>query len=77
MTTTDNKVSPKRRAKAEKFVSLEIIRGVAGDAICLCNEVGSGYRLAGPKPWGGGTVIKKWKVPLSELIREAKNHAFK
>lgn len=47
----------------EKF-TLEIIGGVEGDCIALNN-----YRLAGPKPWGGGAVKKSWKVSREDILR--------
>lgn len=46
---------------AERY-PIEIIQGVEGLCIGLNN-----YRLVGPKPWGGGTVVKRWHVSLAEL----------
>lgn len=44
--------------------TLEYIAGVEGNSIYL-NE----YRIAGPKPWGGGKVIKEWTVEADDLER--------
>lgn len=35
----------------------EVIRGVEGDCLTLGDEDG-GTRISGPKPWGGGQVVK-------------------
>ena len=37
--------------------TFEVVRGVEGDCLVL-----DGTRIAGPKPWGGGRVIKEWHV---------------
>lgn len=47
-----------------KEFKLEIIRGVEGPCISL-----NDYRIAGPKPWGGGTVTKSFTVDINDLIR--------
>ena len=47
-----------------KHYSLELIEGVEGNSLYL-----NDYRIAGPKPWGGGAVIKSWKVRLDDLQR--------
>ena len=49
---------------AEERYPIEIIQGVEGFCIGLNN-----YRIAGPKPWGGGTVVKRWDVSLAGLGR--------
>lgn len=36
---------------------IELIKGVEGRCICI-----DGYRIAGPKPWGGGNVVQTWNV---------------
>ena len=47
--------------------SVEIIKGVEGLCVVL-----NDYRIAGPKPWGGGTVIARFKTS-SEDIEKAMN----
>ena len=37
--------------------TFEVIRGVEGCCLALDDT-----RIAGPKPWGGGTVIHKWET---------------
>ncbi|BCD88016.1 hypothetical protein PSm6_44230 [Pseudomonas solani] len=49
---------------------VEVVNGVEGPSLYIGNEDG-GYRLAGPKPWGGGRTIHKFTVKLDELVREA------
>lgn len=41
---------------------IEVINGVAGWALSV-----NDCRVAGPKPWGGGTVLKSWNVDIAEL----------
>lgn len=41
---------------------LAIISGVEGRSISL-NE----YRVTGPKPWGGGTIEKRWVITSSDI----------
>lgn len=57
-------------ATDERPVVFEAIRGVEG--VCLALTVVDGYstRIAGPKPWSGGSVIHRWEVKPSELRRE-------
>lgn len=45
-------------------MTLILCRGVEGDCIYLNN-----HRIVGPKPWGGGTTIKEWKVTRNEVLR--------
>jgi hypothetical protein len=42
---------------------LSLVGGVEGNSVYL-----NDYRIAGPKPWGGGRVIKTFKVTLKDLI---------
>lgn len=49
---------------------VEVVNGAEGPSLYIGNEDG-GYRLAGPKPWGGGRTIHRFTVKLSELVREA------
>lgn len=53
--------------KADK-ITLEVVSGVEGPSISLSSDGGrTGYRIAGPKPWGGGSVTYTFKVDPSEL----------
>ena len=45
--------------------TVTIIRGVEGFAV-LIND----YRVAGPKAWGGGKIIREWTIK-TDLIEEA------
>jgi hypothetical protein len=38
-------------------VYVEVVSGVEGASLYL-----DGYRLAGPKPWGGGAVLYRFEV---------------
>lgn len=52
----------------------DVVRGVEGDCLILGDEDG-GTRISGPKPWGGGEVIKRFHVdeeygPIGRLEEE-------
>lgn len=50
---------------------VEVVSGVEGPCVYIGDEDG-GHRLAGPKPWGGGPAIHRFRVDIDELITEAK-----
>jgi hypothetical protein len=49
---------------------IEIISGVEGPSVYI-GDNSSGHRLSGPKPWGGGKTLHRFKVNIDELMREA------
>lgn len=51
---------------SEKII-IEVISGVEGDCLSINN-----YRFAGPKPWGGGRMIKQWKITREHFIKSLK-----
>ncbi len=45
-------------------MQLEIVKANDGATVAVyLNE----YRIAGGKPWGGGTIWRKWDVNIDEL----------
>lgn len=56
--------SKKKNRKRIVFYQLEIVHGVAGACVTL-----NGYRIAGPKPWGGGRVVMNFKTTNEDLER--------
>lgn len=50
-------------------VLFEVISGPEGPCLSIGNGR-SGYRLAGPKPWGGGCTVHVFTVNVAELLRE-------
>lgn len=52
------------RDERKKTLKLELIAGVEGQCVAL-----NGYRIAGPKPWGGGTIVKEWVTDVDRLQR--------
>jgi hypothetical protein len=58
----------------ERKLVLELIGGVEGDCVSLGDPVlETGFRIAGPKPWGGGSVKRQWTVfehDIVEAMRE-------
>lgn len=50
---------------------IELIKGVAGDSLSISKDyTQGGKRVAGPKPWGGGAVTKRWVVNPQDLIKD-------
>ena len=43
-------------------VKIQIIQGVEGPCLAI-----NSTRVAGPKPWGGGTTKHEWDVDLSRI----------
>lgn len=43
-------------------IKVTIVQGKEGLAVLL-----NDYRICGPKPWGGGTVVKEWEVDKIEF----------
>ena len=46
------------------WVYVTLIAGVEGHALYV-----NGYRVTGPKPWGGGSIVWERPVRISELQR--------
>jgi len=46
-------------------IKIEYVIGAAGTDCLYINE----YRVSGPKPWGGGNVLKTWMVDKKEIIQ--------
>ena len=51
------------------FVLLEVVHGCEGPSLYVGDE-DSGYRISGPKPWGGGDVIHSFRVNADELRKQ-------
>ena len=47
----------------EKEVEIYVVNGVEGKSIII-----NGYRVAGSKPWGGGTIIHKWTATMKDIL---------
>ena len=49
---------------AEKYATIYTVKGVEGDSIYI-----NDFRVAGPKPWGGGQYINQWKrVAVKDIL---------
>lgn len=46
----------------EKKIEIEVVKGVEGHCIYINN-----YRVAGPKPWGGGQTVLSWRASLKDF----------
>lgn len=56
-------MTDKRVEVVGKQFELIYVAGVEGNSIYL-----NDFRIAGPKPWGGGKILKEWKVDLSDIL---------
>ena len=62
--------------KPQYFV-VAVVGGVEGNSLYVCDKNREpAYRVAGPKPWGGGRVLRLWEVKVSELLREIEQHSY-
>jgi len=43
-------------------IKVTIVRGIGGLTVLL-----NDYRICGPKPWGGGTLVNEWEVDKTEI----------
>ncbi len=53
---------------------VEVMAGVEGPCLLICDKDGSGLRVAGPKAWGGGRVVHRFQVNPRELIKELEQY---
>lgn len=49
-------------------VFIDIVEGVEGPSVSI-GDNHTGYRVAGPKPWGGGTTSRRFTAKLDDLKR--------
>jgi len=49
-------------------IRIDLVRGSAGTECLYINE----YRVLGPKPWGGGKIVKTWTVDKKEILEAIK-----
>lgn len=54
---------------ANKTVCIDEIRGCEGNCITM-----NDYRVAGPKPWGSGIVVKNWVADVDNVIRALRDN---
>lgn len=47
-----------------KRIDVEVINGSEGPCLSIAD-----YRVAGPKPWGGGRTTHQWKMRIDDLLR--------
>lgn len=61
------------KAPKPGHVYIDLGSGVEGPYLSIGDHRG-GYRLAGPKPWGGGTTTHRFEVRLSELREQLERY---
>ena len=54
---------------ANKHICIDEIRGCEGNCITI-----NDYRVAGPKPWGSGIVVKNWVADVDNVIRALRDN---
>lgn len=55
-------MATERDSETSEIVKIELIQSVEGFSLYF-----NGYRIAGPKPWAGGSVVSTWEVPMGEV----------
>lgn len=53
--------------RSDDEITFEVISGPEGPCLAVMDG-GSGHRIAGPKPWGGGTTLHTFKVSRKDLL---------
>lgn len=48
----------------KETVSVLLMNGVEGQSVYV-----NDYRVAGPKPWGGGQIVREWTAQRADLLR--------
>lgn len=65
-----SKPAPRSRPPLmDETVKIEIVSGVEGQSLYLGD-----YRIAGPKPWGGGTVVKTFTARRKDVEEAMRLH---
>lgn len=49
-------------------VFIDIVEGVEGPSVSI-GDNHTGYRVAGPKPWGGGKTLRRFTATLEDIKR--------
>lgn len=60
-----NKIKEKK--KKEEKVKVEVIGSATGSSLYI-----NDFRVCGNKPWGGGTVIRKWVTSKQYILKALK-----
>lgn len=55
-------MSTEMEAGRERLL-VEVVSGVEGPCLVIEN-----FRVAGPKPWGGGRVYGQWRIDRADLL---------
>lgn len=61
-------------------IGISVVDGVAGPSLSIdhldeCGNPDVGTRIAGPKPWGGGSITHSFTVDIRELLSAIKSNA--
>lgn len=54
-------------------VFIDICEGVEGPSVYI-GDCDTGYRVAGPKPWGGGTTSRRFTAKVEDLKRAIESY---
>lgn len=59
---------------AQGKMFIDVVSGREGPCLCLGDHDG-GHRIAGPKPWGGGSTQHRFVIDIAEVRRELDAYA--
>lgn len=60
--------APAEREGVRSWV-IQYVDGVEGPSLCLTQtDKDGGTRFAGPKPWGGGRIVRSWAVDPEDVF---------
>jgi hypothetical protein len=57
------KINEERLIDLDKEVEICVVGGVEGGSLSIDDR-----RVAGPKPWGGGKITKRWTTPIRYIL---------
>lgn len=60
---------------SKRTVIIEVVRGQGGHVGLYISDEDSGHRIAGSKPWGGGSTIHKFTCDADEVIEQVNEYA--
>lgn len=59
-----------------KRININVVAGSEGPSLMVESDDGTGCRVAGPKPWGGGEILYTWEVDVDDLIKIIQNNSY-
>lgn len=60
----------------EKKIKIQVVKGVEGYSLSTFNNDMSGTRVAGSKPWGGGTILHTFECDVDWLMKAIEDDSY-